>query len=208
MSDGLTTQEIQRHLDSLRHTGAESVAARDRLLEAACDRLRRLARQMLRYYPAVQAHEQTDDVLNSAVIRLMRPLGDDQVLAHMESARDFLRLAAAQVRRELIDLARHYASANAPPRAGGPGAGDSSLPEGEPSESTFDPPTLALWAEFHRFAGELPDDERAAFDLVWYQDMSKVEAADVLGVDESTVRRRLQSAQRHLYDRLGGRLPF
>ncbi len=73
MSDGSTTQEVQRQLDSLRHTGAESVAARDRLPAVACDRLRRLARQMLRHYPAVRAHEQTDDVLNSAVIRLMRP---------------------------------------------------------------------------------------------------------------------------------------
>ncbi len=73
--------------------------------------------------------------------------------------------------------------------------------------STFDPATFALWAEFHRVAGELPDDERAVFDLVWYQDVSEVEAAGVLGIDERTVR-RLRSAQRHLYDRLGGRLPF
>jgi RNA polymerase sigma factor (sigma-70 family) len=203
MSDALTTEVLQCHLDALRRGDA---AARDRLLGAACDRLRHLTRQMLRQFGAVRPFEQTDDVLDSAAIRLLRALGEADVLARLATARDFLRLAAAQVRRELIDLARHYAGAKgqflrtAPDDAGGPGA--------EPAGSTFDPAGLALWSEFHQHAEELPVDEREVFDLLWYQELSKVEAAQLLGVDEKTVRRRFQAARRHLYDRLGGRLPF
>jgi RNA polymerase sigma factor (sigma-70 family) len=203
MSDALTTELLQSHLNALR---LGDTAARGRLLETACDRLRHLTRQMLRQFGHVRSFEQTDDVLNNAVIRLMRALGDADVLARLATARDFLRLAAAQVRRELIDLARHYASAKA--QFLQPAADDVNRSGPEPAETTFDPAGLALWSEFHRCAEELPADEKEVFDLLWYQELSKVEAARVLGVDEKTVRRRFQAAQRRLYDRLGGRLPF
>ena len=39
--------------------------------------------------------------------------------------------------------------------------------------------------------GDLPEDEREAFDLVRIQGMTQVEAAEVLGVSIKTVQRRL-----------------
>ena len=45
-----------------------------------------------------------------------------------------------------------------------------------------------------RAIGELPEDEREAFDLVRIQGMTQVEAAEVLGVSVKTVQRRLNRA--------------
>ena len=71
---------------------------------AVCERLQTLAHVMLRDYPRVKRWEETADVLQNALIRLHRAL--QTVIP--PSPRDFFRLATLQIRRELVDLARHY----------------------------------------------------------------------------------------------------
>lgn len=95
------TQELQQWLQRMQDGDRGGL---DELLRHACDRLERLARQMLGAHPAVQRWAQTDDVLQGALLRLARALES----VHPASMRDFFALAAQQVRRELIDLARHY----------------------------------------------------------------------------------------------------
>ena len=63
-----------------------------------------LARAMLRRYPHVRRWEETDDLLQAALMRLHRSLAEVQP----EGVPHFDNLAAAQIRRELIDLARSY----------------------------------------------------------------------------------------------------
>src|SRR5262249_46950605 len=92
---------LQGCLDRLR---AGEEGARNELLQAASERLDQLARVMLNDFPRLRRWEQTDDVLQNALLRLCRALGD--VLPG--TARDFYRLASMQIRRELIDLVRHY----------------------------------------------------------------------------------------------------
>src|ERR1700722_6951882 len=99
---GHTTTELQRWLDLLR---AGDEQGRTKLLDHACERLRKLCRRMLRGYPLVRRWEQTDDVLQNAMLRLYRALLD----VHPESLRHFYNLAAQQIRRELLDLARKHA---------------------------------------------------------------------------------------------------
>src|SRR4051794_9362283 len=79
-------------------------AARDELLRATCGRLERLARKMLRRFPGVHRWAETGDVLQSALLRLLRAL--EQV--RPASTRDFFGLAAEQMRRELLDLSRRF----------------------------------------------------------------------------------------------------
>src|SRR5438309_8558542 len=79
-------------------------AAREELLTIACDWLRRLVAVMLRDYPGVRRWEQTDDVLQNAMLRLWRALQD----VKPATSREFCGLATLQMRRELVDLARHY----------------------------------------------------------------------------------------------------
>jgi RNA polymerase sigma-70 factor (ECF subfamily) len=179
-------------------------AAREGLLVSASGRLTRLARKMLRRCPGVHRWELTDDVLQNALIRL------DHTLRAIKppTAPDFFRLAAAHIRRELIDLARHYYG---PTRAGAnqrTRGGLDSEAEIEPlAESTNEPCRLAMWTEFHERIEELPDDDRALFDLLWYQGLTQAEAGAVLGVSERTINTRWIKARLKLHKMLGGQLP-
>jgi RNA polymerase sigma-70 factor (ECF subfamily) len=199
-----STTQIQLRLDRLR-AGDES--ARDELLAIACGRLTRLARRMLRRYPGVQRWEQTDDVFQNAAERLCRALKD----VKPASVRSFLNLAAVQIRRELIDLARHYEGPEGPGRlhAGRLESESAARPPGphDPGTDTDDPARLADWTEFHAQIEALPDAEREVFDLLWYQGLPQGEAAALLGVTERVVRYRWRAAREHLHQRLGGRLP-
>src|SRR5262245_8911011 len=156
------TTIIQGWIDRLRD-GDES--ARAALLECAGDRLTRLARKMLKGYPGVGRWEQTGDVLQNALVRLDRAL---KAVAP-PTVRDFFRLAAEQVRRELIDLARRYSRLEGPLAHRAIGAADDSPGgsgpgEGEPSDTTHEPGRLAAWTEFHRRIGSLPEHDREIFD--------------------------------------------
>ncbi len=104
MSESDHSTQIQGCIDRMRSGDA---SARDELLAHAADRLTRLTRKMLRDFPGVHRWEQTDDVLQNAALRLCRALGEVQP----PTAADFFRLAAAQIRRELLDLARRYSGA-------------------------------------------------------------------------------------------------
>jgi RNA polymerase sigma factor (sigma-70 family) len=183
-------------------------SARQELLAGACARLTELTRTMLKDYRRLQRWEQTDDVLQNALVRLHRSLQD----VTPPSLRDFYRLAALQVRRELIDLARHYFG----PEGGGRrhhtnAAEDDSLrtprPAYEQPGSAEEPGALTAWGEFHRQVGALPEEEREVFDLVWYQGLKHTEAAALLGVSARTVKRRWQAACLRLHEVLKGELP-
>jgi RNA polymerase sigma factor (sigma-70 family) len=199
------TTVIQGWIDRLR-SGDDS--ARAALLDCACDRLARLARKMLKGYPGVARWEQTDDVLQNALIRLDRAL----TAVAPPTARDFFRLAAAQIRRELIDLARRYSGPEGPVahhsarrRAGDTEGSPGSV--GEPSDATHDPGRLAVWTEFHRRIEGLADADREVFDLLWYQGLTQAEAASVLGLSERQVNRRWIAARLELSEALGGQMP-
>ena len=142
--------------------------------------------------------------MQGAFLRLLRAL--DEVAPPTPA--DFFRLAAAQIRRELIDLARRF---------GGPyglGARHESHDPAHGSDiisyapdASHDPAELAEWSVFHEQAESLPDPLRAVFDLIYYQGLSQDEAAEALGTSERTVRRQWQKARVALHDAVGGRLP-
>ena len=128
-----------------------------------------------------------------------------------ESSRHFYNLAATQIRRVLIDLARRYYGAE------GLGSHHDTVagkPEGEvqpryeQADLAGEPSDLAEWTEFHEQVESLPEEEREVFSLLWYEQMSQDEAAEILGVTTRTVRRRWQEARYRLTKaRLGEPLP-
>jgi RNA polymerase sigma-70 factor (ECF subfamily) len=199
------TAQIQACLDRLR--GGDE-AARDELLGCARDRLRALARKMLRGYPNVHRWEQTDDVLQNAALRLHRTLRQLPV----DTPRDFFRLAALNIRRELLDLAKHYygprgAGAHHATEVGGSATTREGPGAAEPADVSHEPGRVAAWGEFHEQIAALPDEEREVFDLLWYQGLSQAEAAETLGVSERTVKRRWLAARLRLRDALQGEVP-
>jgi RNA polymerase sigma-70 factor (ECF subfamily) len=196
-----STTQIQHCLDRLAQ-GDE--AARNELLACTCERLTRLARKMLRDFPDVQRWEQTDDVCQNASLRLWRALGE----VPLTDARHFFRLAALQIRRELLDLVRRYrgpeglGAAHAT-QAPGQGGESQAAPHYDRAEVSHDPRRLAEWGDFHAQVDRLPDDEREAFDLIWYHGLSQEEAAAVLNVSLRTVKRRWREARLKLHQVFG-----
>jgi RNA polymerase sigma-70 factor (ECF subfamily) len=196
---------VQGCLDRIR---AGEEGARNELLEAASERLNQLARVMLDGFPRLRRWEQTDDVLQNALLRLCRALGD----ALPGSARDFYRLATLQIRRELIDLVRHYYGPEGPARKHATNAGWEELSQSKPpiyeqAMSEESPDRLAAWSDFHKEVDRLPEEEREVFDLLWYQGLKQTDAAALLNMSTKTIKRRWQSACLKLHDSLKDNLP-
>lgn len=190
----------------IRELQAGNDEARKQLLDCACERLTRLTRRMLRSFPGVKRWEQTDDVMQNSLMRLYRSLAEVQPA----SAVEFYRLAALNIRRELLDLAKHHYG----PR--GLGANYASM-ERQPAEghtAPYEPPTMGddpgrmeAWAAFHEQVEALPAEEKEVFDLLWYQELPQAEVATLLGVSDRTIKRRWAAARLRLHDCLGGQLP-
>ena len=182
------TTEAQDLLD--RHRAGDG-EARDRLIALARGRFLALARAMLRRQGHVRRWEETDDLLQAALVRLHRSLAE----VRPEDVRHFDNLAAAQIRRELIDLARrHYGprgiGANHHTDGDGP---DDRL--ARVADGSARPETLEGWAAFHEAVERLPDDERRVVELLWYGGLSHAQAAEALGVATKSIQRRWASAR-------------
>ena len=180
-------------------------AAREELIAAAMGRLERLARKMLKGFPRVRRWEDTGDVLNEALIRLDRALR----AVVPGSSRDFFGLAAEQMRRVLLDLARHY---NGPRGLGhnhhsGDGPGEAGAAGPDPADGSPDPAELDRWAAFHAAVERLPAAEREVFMLKFYHNWTHARIAELFAVDLKTVSRRQAAAVVHLNRLLGGDLP-
>ena len=192
--------EARDLLDRLR---AGDGSARDPLIALAQSRFVALARAMLRRYPHVRRWEQTDDLLQAALMRLHRSLAE----VRPEGVPHFDNLAAAQIRRELIDLARRHhgpegLGANHHTDGADPGSRLDRVPQ-----SSGRPESLEEWAAFHQAVDRLPEEERQVVDLLWYRGLTHAQAAEALGVATKTVQRRWASARLMIRDALGGESP-
>jgi RNA polymerase sigma factor (sigma-70 family) len=188
------------HLVDRIQQGDES--ARDELLLSVCNNLERLARKMLKRYPAVQRWEETGDVLQNALMRLLRALKEIKP----PSVRDFFGLAAEQIRRELLDLARHY--------RGKKGLGTNLTPHGDSIIRNDELPVkadegenLERWHDFHVAVQQLPAEEREVIGLVFYHGWTQLQIAELFQTSERTIRRRWQSACLKLDQLIEGGLP-
>src|SRR5262249_36575784 len=101
MTDTTITRRLQGCLGRL-HQG--DATARDEMIEVAFVRLTVLTRKMLHRFGRLRDFEQTEDIAQAAKRRLWEALGQ----VRPGSVVEFFRLAATQIRRELIDLCRHY----------------------------------------------------------------------------------------------------
>ena len=190
---------------------AGDARVRDDLLVKVQARLERLARKMLRGFPKVRRWEDTSDLLQSALIRLLRALEE----VRPASARAFFGLAAEQIRRSLLDLARHYQ---------GPHGQDThhasvatmkpTAAEGEEVSPASNAPApdstsadLDKWCALHEAIEKLPALEREVMGLSYYHGWTQPEIAALLQVNERTVRRYWNAACLKLSELLGGDVP-
>jgi RNA polymerase sigma-70 factor (ECF subfamily) len=204
MSEAGTTH-LQACLDRLRSGDS---AAEEELIRHSEERLKALTRRMLRDYPRVHRWEETDDVCQQAVLRLVKALRT----IHVSTVADYARLASWHIRHVLIDLARHYygkegLGANYATPAAHPtersGEGQAEAVAG----SSDSPERNIAWADWHEQIEQLPDEERAVVDLLWYQGMKQDEAASALNISLSTLQRRWQAARIRLARIFDGETP-
>ena len=192
MADDLRTTELH---DLLGRVAAADRPARDELVRRTAGNLERLTRKMLHGYPTVRRWEETADVVQQATLRLLRAL--EQVTP--ADPRQFFALAAEQIRRTLIDLARHYYGPQ------GLGAHYRSRAGSPPDAANPDADGLSDWQAFHECVATLPEADRELFDLLYYQGLSQAEAAGLLGLTVAAVQQRWQRARLRLHDRLKAR---
>jgi RNA polymerase sigma-70 factor (ECF subfamily) len=190
----LHTTQFRRWVERLR---AGDLAAREETLRAVFARLERLARKMQHRYPDVARWEETGDLLQNAVLRLLRGLED----VEPTSVRGFFGLAAEQMRRELLDLARHCRTRRAcgPSHAAGLDGSDSGVSAPEPSAPAEDPDDLEKWSAFHEAVGRLPAEQREVVGLSYYHGWTQAEVAEHLAVSKRTVPRHWSAAMLRLH---------
>jgi RNA polymerase sigma-70 factor (ECF subfamily) len=187
-----TTAVVQRYLDALTEGAPAEPIIRD-LLDGAVRRLHHLCASLLhRSYPRLTRpplNLRADELLGAVVERLLKALRE----ARPATVRQFFSLAAQHIRWELNDLARRLDE-----QAFAAELGDRPVPAPAGSDSALSPDARLMLDAI----GELPDDDREAFDLVRIQGLTQPEAAEVLGVSVKTVQRRLNHARLLLADAL------
>lgn len=191
----------------LERLAAGDTTAREELIGIACDRMRVIAHRMLRSFPGVRRWDETDDVVQNAALRLFRAV--TQITPR--DPRGFIGLAAVQIRRELLDLARKHAgpesyAANHETNVRRiDGAERAKIDDAAAPVESAD--RLDRWTRLHEAVAGLPDEERELFHLVWYLGLDQDEASKLLGCSVRTVKRRWEAAKRHLAAAMPGGPP-
>jgi RNA polymerase sigma factor (sigma-70 family) len=195
--DERTTIAVQRCLDELAG-GAPSEPAIRNLLSRSAERLHLLCSTLLaQSYPRLMrppVNLQSEEMLSAVVTRLLRAMRE----VRPENVRQFFGLANRHMRWELNDMARRLDEQSAML-----GLRDSAAAPPESSGSVI---SVNLKRILEAIEG-LPEEEREVFELLRIQGMSYSETAEVLGVSESTVHRRLNRSLVSLEERLADLRP-
>lgn len=174
--------------------------ALNELIRQTLGRLDHLARAMLNRFPGVRAAVETEDVLQNALVRLLRALKQ----VRPASMRAFYGLAAEEIRRELLDLARHFRRHHVclaatcdqgPLELTGPYV---------PGNQGGEQDDLDRWTDFHQAVAHLPPEEREVFGLSFYHGWTHARIAELLQVSERQVGRLWKSSSLHLVEALRG----
>jgi RNA polymerase sigma-70 factor (ECF subfamily) len=198
MGDGQTTIIVQNYLLDLADDSPAEPIVRA-LLDSSVRRLHLLCATMLhRSYPRLAApplNLQTDEVLGAVAERLLKAMRE----VRPKTVRQFFALANQHIRWELNDLARRLDEQPLPVELS---VGAVAAPDSTGS---------GLSPDGHRMLaaiGNLPAEEREAFDLVRVQGLSQAEVARLLGVSTVTIKRRLNQGLRLLSEQLADLNPL
>jgi RNA polymerase sigma factor (sigma-70 family) len=193
---------------ALERLAAGDLSARDAIIELSAARLRVLAHRMLARFPSVRRWDDTDDVFQNAVLRLHRSLAH----VSLDSPRAVMSLAAMQLHRELIDLARRYSgpasfAANHATDLGPPADRSSAASPAAFADAAAPSDPLERWTQFHDAITTLPVELREVFHLVWYLDADQKTISALLGCSERTVKYRWRKAREAIRAALEGDPP-
>ena len=160
-------------------------------------------------YARLEPFAQTDDVIQQLYLKILQNQDRFWIKANGEPVQtlgEFFGHTSAWMRDVLCDLLRkeYGRDDNRPAMLPLAGGSSDTGPLHEPSSDTLDGEKVRRWTEFHEAVARLPDDLRAVFDLLWYQEMSQAEAAALLGIAVPTVKLRWMKARLQVQQALGG----
>lgn len=155
-------------------------------------RVEELTRGMFARFPRLGRFVDVEDVVQNSLLRLFAACRQFRPT----SRRHFYALTAQLIRRELLDLTRHYYG----PRGHGMNLAD--VGGGERGhhlpDQTADAADLERAAAFHEAVERLPVQEREVIGLMYYHGWAQAEIADLFGVSVRTVQRWQESAAARL----------
>ena len=193
MSDFQHGTHIEKVISLARENPDEAMKE---LLQQSALKLKNLTRKMFHKFSGLRRWEETDDVFQNAMMRLNKALHEVKI----ESPRHFYNLAALQIRRELLDMAKRYRGEGnfaANHHTDSHFAREGGVLVNQQAESSQE---MDKWEQFHLLVEKLPVEEREAVNLIWYQELSQEEAAKILNTSVRTIKRRWQAAREKLYD--------
>lgn len=176
-----TTIAVQCYLDELA-AGAPAEPVIRALLERSAERLRLLCTTLLfqsyRRLTRPPVNLEPDEMLGAVVGRLLKAMRE----VRPQNVRQFFGLANRHMRWELNDMARRLDE-----KSQAVELHESAVAAPESSGSVI---TVKTRRMLEAIEG-LPEEEREVFELLRIQGMSYSETAEVVGISESTVHRRL-----------------
>lgn len=188
---GATIGEIRRILDGW---DADPEAAKKKLIAAAAARLRRLAHVLLHPQDRIRRFHGSDDVAQNVAVDLITALQKVQP----ESPRHFLNLCARKVREAVQNLGRrcggrqfeglYHSNPN------GQVASETGHDGRQPSAHSDSPSAIVdrndFWEEFSEIVERhLTETQREILDLMLFYELNASCVAEILGRNESTVRK-------------------
>jgi RNA polymerase sigma-70 factor (ECF subfamily) len=188
MIEPLTVQ-IQSALD--RFLAGEADGKKN-LITLAEQRLTTLARAQLGRFGT--RPDETVGVLNEAYLKLHGALDD----VRPRTVREFFGLAALQIQRVLLDMARSAARRKKSPLGDSAGAGEPADPRAA-GRSHVD-----RVIDLHAVIDQLPDDLREVVLLHYFQGLIYDDIAQVIGAHPDTVKRMVNRARVKLARELDG----
>jgi RNA polymerase sigma-70 factor (ECF subfamily) len=195
-----TTIHVQHLLNCL---AANDPRAKADLIAVTHVRLLALTRKLLSRFPNIRTMEETQTIFNESFLRLGPALDE----LKPKTVQQFFGLAAVQIHRVLIDLIRRLRGRGQEKRPKnlsldraptGTDNSDAYDVEDRNAEESY----LGMVCDLLDAIRNLPEQEREVVELLFYQGLTRAEAADVLGIHEDTVKRRWSRARIALADKL------
>ena len=196
---GTTTGNIHGWLQKLKLGLPES---RNALLEHSQKRLRHMVRRQFWQQQDLRRLEETDDILQKALIRLNKAMETIQP----DSVAEFFALASQQIRWVLLDLGQEMGKLRENESVEFRMYSDKFLFD-HPKDDSSPPESLLEWEHFHKTIQGLPEIEKSLFDLLYYQGLTQEEASEILNIPMRSLKRYWRNAKVKLYEKLHGEMP-
>ena len=186
-----TTEHLEKLLAQFRNGDQDS---KFQIVEFSFKRFKKLAKRMIASYPLLRSKADTDDLLQNFLIRLTKAI--ESIIPN--SSVDFFQLASVLMRNELIDMGRKLFGKDGAKKNFEQPTDHNLLDAKEPGDG---PSGLLEWVEFHESIDKLPEEEKIVFQLIFYQEFTQDEVAELLGLSLKTVFRRWTKAKLILSDK-------